>query len=70
MILALIITLIIVIVLQGIKILKLNDKITWNRVVISAYHDSYAEFMNAINEQEQEIGSLKRQLKEALDAQK
>lgn len=67
MILALIITLIIVIVLQGIKILKLNDKITWNR---SAYHDSYAEFMNAINEQEQEIGSLKRQLKEALDAQK
>jgi len=66
MTLALLIISVLVVVLQIIKILKLNAEMTWNR---SVYHDSYAEFMNAINEQEQEIDSLKRQLKEALDAQ-
>ena len=67
MILALLIISVLVVVLQGINILKLRAEMTWNR---SAYHDSYAEFMNAINEQEREIDSLNKQLMEALDAQK
>lgn len=65
MILALLIISVLVVVLQIIKILKLNAKITWNR---SVYHDSYSEFMDIINEQEQEIDLLKKQLREALDA--